>query len=197
MLPMSETRAHRKLPLLVTERLILRLPDETEAQAMLRYFSENRGHLEPWDPQRHQEFYTEEFWHRQQRVSWEDFRAERAVRFVLFPESDPQRAIGTVSLSVIQRGPAQSCNLGYGLAASEQGKGLMHEALQAVIAYAFDELHLHRLSANYVPHNTRSGAVLHRLGFVVEGRARDYLLIAGRWQDHILTSLTNPDWTPP
>lgn len=35
------------------------------------------------------------------------------------------------------------------------------------------------------------------LGFKVEGYAYDYLLINGRWEDHVLTSLTNPAWTPP
>jgi ribosomal-protein-alanine N-acetyltransferase len=68
----------------------------------------------------------------------------------------------------------------------------MHEALEAAIRYAFDELRLHRIMANYVPTNERSGRVLRRLGFVIEGYARDYLFIGGRFMDHVLTSLTNP-----
>jgi ribosomal-protein-alanine N-acetyltransferase len=48
--------------------------------------------------------------------------------------------------------------------------------------------------ANYMPHNRRSGNVLKRAGFVVEGYARDYLMINGKWEDHIFTSLTNPHW---
>jgi len=51
---------------------------------------------------------------------------------------------------------------------------------------------VHRIHANYMPHNRRSGAVLRRLGFVVDGFARDYLQINGRWEDHVLTSLINP-----
>ncbi|MGH9831222.1 MAG: GNAT family N-acetyltransferase, partial [Blastocatellia bacterium] len=39
--------------------------------------------------------------------------------------------------------------------------------------------------------NSRSGKLLRRLNFVVEGYARDYLCIAGKWEDHIMTSLTN------
>ena len=34
---------------------------------------------------------------------------------------------------------------------------------------------------------------LRRLGFVVQGYARDYLHIDGEWRDHILTALTNPN----
>ena len=46
--------------------------------------------------------------------------------------------------------------------------------------------------ANYMPNNTRSGTLLERLGFEKEGLARQYLQIAGRWEDHILTSKLNP-----
>jgi ribosomal-protein-alanine N-acetyltransferase len=45
--------------------------------------------------------------------------------------------------------------------------------------------------ANYIPTNERSGLLLKRLGFAVEGYARDYLLINGQWRDHVLTALTN------
>ena len=51
--------------------------------------------------------------------------------------------------------------------------------------------------ANYIPHNERSGRLLRRLGFMVEGYARDYLFINGAWRDHILTALTNPNPRPP
>jgi ribosomal-protein-alanine N-acetyltransferase len=42
----------------------------------------------------------------------------------------------------------------------------------------------------------RSAAVLRRSGFTVEGYAREYILIDGRWEDHILTSIVNPTWRP-
>lgn len=43
-----------------------------------------------------------------------------------------------------------------------------------------------------MPANRRSGALLARLGFEQEGYARDYLMINGRWEDHVLTALLNP-----
>ncbi|WP_294033064.1 hypothetical protein [uncultured Moraxella sp.] len=42
-----------------------------------------------------------------------------------------------------------------------------------------------------MPDNHKSAKVLARLGFVKEGYAKAYLQIAGRWQDHVLTALTN------
>jgi ribosomal-protein-alanine N-acetyltransferase len=43
-----------------------------------------------------------------------------------------------------------------------------------------------------MPSNERSAAVLKRCGFKVEGHATAYLLINGRWEDHVLTAITNP-----
>jgi ribosomal-protein-alanine N-acetyltransferase len=43
-----------------------------------------------------------------------------------------------------------------------------------------------------MPANTRSAALLQRLGFEREGFARSYLRINGRWEDMVLNSLVNP-----
>lgn len=83
--------------------------------------------------------------------------------------------------------------LGYNLAQHEQGKGYMTEAVSGGVAFAFQTWKLHRVAANYMPQNHRSADVLRRCGFQVEGRASAYLLINGRWEEHVLTSITNPD----
>ena len=108
-----------------------------------------------------------------------------------------QSTSGNVSFTEIVRGIFQACYLGYGLAQARQGQGLMREALRGAIAHAFGPMGLHRIMANYLPHNRRSANVLKSLGFTVEGYARDYLRINGRWEDHVLTSLTNESWAEP
>ncbi len=70
----------------------------------------------------------------------------------------------------------------------------MLEALGLLIQFAFAQLRLHRIMANYMPSNRRSGILLERLNFTVEGKAKRYLRIGHLWQDHVLTSLTNEDW---
>jgi ribosomal-protein-alanine N-acetyltransferase len=72
----------------------------------------------------------------------------------------------------------------------------MTEAVRAAVDFAFGTWGLHRVAANYMPRNTRSGAVLERCGFKVEGHAPAYLLINGRWEDHVLTAIINPSWRP-
>ena len=78
--------------------------------------------------------------------------------------------------------------------ADAQGHGYMLEAVRGAVAYAFGTLGLHRVMADYMPRNRRSAAVLRQAGFVMEGYAREFLRINGRWEDHVLTAITNPDW---
>ena len=164
--------------------------------ALLSFFVENREHLAPWEPSRPADFLTEEFWRMQVGRHRRAFENGSALMFFLFLREQPQEVIGQVSLTGIVRGPAEMCMLGYALAQDAQGQGYMHEALVACLEFAFRELNLHRVMANFMPHNTRSNSVLRRLGFTVEGYARDYLYVNGAWRDHVLTSLTNDDWKP-
>ena len=100
--------------------------------------------------------------------------------------------IGRINYTQIARGPFQSCMLGYAIDHAHEGQGLMREALEATIEHVFAVLRLHRIQANYVPDNARSGRLLERLGFVSEGLAKDYLFIDGAWRDHVLTARLNP-----
>ncbi len=184
-------------PQILTDRLRLALPDADAAAPLLDYFAANRAHLEPWSPPAPADFYTLEFWQRRCQFARQELAAGRSLRLVLYPRDDDRRIIGTVNYSEIVRGGFQACFLGYGLAASEVGKGLMSEALSASLPYVFTELGLHRVMANYMPMNEPSAALLKRLGFVVEGYARDYLFINGAWRDHILTAIANPSPQPP
>ncbi|MBI3893840.1 MAG: GNAT family N-acetyltransferase [Candidatus Wallbacteria bacterium] len=183
-----------ELPRFQTQRLLLRPAEESDVPEILDFFTRNQAHLGPTDPIRPEGFFTPEFWRRQILKNLEDLQAGRSLRTFLFLGPDFRRVVGTANLSEIIRGAFHSCFLGFSLDGAEQGKGLMTEGLRALISCAFDELNLHRISANHMPHNRKSAAVLRRLGFVPEGYARDYLMIAGRWEDHVLTSLLNDRW---
>ena len=47
--------------------------------------------------------------------------------------------------------------------------------------------------ANHMLANKRSEALLQSLGFKREGVTKSYILINGKWEDHVLNSLINPD----
>lgn len=181
-------------PIIETERLVLRMAELGDAPEIVRYFRENREHLADSRPTMGPEFFTEGFWHAQVHAAQAEFRTDRSLRTFIFDKAQPGRVIGNVNFVQFNRGAAHYCVLGYGLAKDREGTGMMREALQAALRYVFSELNMHRVMANYVPWNQRSGGLLRRLGFVVEGYARDYLFLNGRWCDHVLTSLINPDW---
>ena len=183
-------------PTLSTPRLLLLPAQPALARAMLDFHVRNRQHFEPWDPKPGDMFFTELYWTMQLRQRVRDWEEGRGGRFLLALHAEPERVIGSVGLSNISRGAFQSCHLGYGLDQHCQGQGLMREALEAVIRCAFDTLRLHRVQANYQPHNLRSAGLLKRLGFEIEGHAKNYLYLNGGWRDHVLTSRLNPDFDP-
>lgn len=184
----------RESPVLTTPRLTVRLADAADGEAVARYFSDNRAHLASSRPRMEAEFFTAEFWRAQAGASRAEFRGDRSVRLFAWDNAEPGRVVANANFTQFVRGAAHYCVLGYGVASDREGQGVMKETLEAAIGYVFREMNMHRIMANFVPWNRRSGGLLRRLGFVVEGYARDYLFLDGEWQDHVLTSLTNHAW---
>ena len=181
-------------PLLVGERVILRLPRVRDAAAMADYFRRNKSFHQPTEPIRPKEHYTDAHWKRLIPSIRKRFQKDVMVYLLLCLRDNPSRVSGVVNFSQIYRGPLQACYLGYAIDKKEEGKGLMTEAVRLAVGYMFEERKLHRIMANYMPRNARSARVLKKVGFRIDGRAKAYLLINGKWEDHILTSLVNSKW---
>lgn len=187
----------RPLPNLSGNRVLLKFASVKDVPQIISFYRDNAAHFETVASPKPAEFYTTEFWTEKVKSSQDRFQADQSCNFFIFDIADDSTVLGFVNLFSFIRGAFHACILGYGLAQSAQGKGLMTEALHLTIDFAFKQLNLHRLMANYSPTNLRSAKLLRRLNFVVEGYARDYLLVHGEWQDHVLTALTNPNWKPP
>ena len=180
-------------PRIETERLVLAIPSIPQAGRMLLYQVKNEEHFAPFTPPRSPRLGTVGYWEETVRGYAEERRTGIAVRLAMFDKRDPDGPIlGTCSLSNILFGPYRGAILGFGIDCDQQGRGLMTEAVRATVAYAFETLKLHRVTANHLPTNERSASLLRRAGFAVEGYARDYLFIDGKFRDHVLTSCTNP-----
>lgn len=181
---------------LETERLHLLPAEPALAQRYVDFFRTNADHLRPWNPA--SSILTYDVAAQQAKLTDSAFRraAGTHFEFAIALRTDRAGALaGHVTLSNVVRGVFQACYLGYQLSAEAQGNGYMNEAVRAVVRFAFEDLHLHRIMANYMPANERSARLLKRLGFTNEGTAREYLFLNGAWQDHILTSLTNPNFS--
>lgn len=193
---LSDEIKWRSLPYLQGKRVFLRLATVEDIPQIIAFYHDNAAHFEKVASPKPDSFYTIEFWQNKILTTRQDFQNDKACNFFIFNISD-RNILGFINFFSFVRGAFHACTLGYGLAETAQGKGLMTEALQLAIHFIFNDLNIHRIMANYSPTNKRSGQLLCRLNFIVEGHAKNYLLVHGEWQDHILTSLTNDAWKFP
>lgn len=179
-----------------TDRTLITLIRPDDAEDICAYYLRNGDHLDRWEPLRPAGYHTPEEW----KIRAMDFAGEIlkgiAYRYVVRLEGN-REIIAVANFTSVVRGVFLACYLGYSLDRTMQGKGLMFEVLDTLIPHVLQHYGLHRIMAHYMPENARSGALLARLGFEVEGRARDYLKINGAWRDHVLTARINDAETPP
>lgn len=79
--------------------------------------------------------------------------------------------IGTISV-VSHNDKAELAHIGYALGRSWWGRGIMTEALHAVIHFLFDEVGVNRIESRHDPRNGGSGAVMRKCGMKYEGTLR-------------------------
>ena len=172
----------------------IRLVTMDDAPAVAALFTQNRDFLAPWEPDRGIDFFSVEG----QRAVLEE-ALERHEQGLTYPHvilDESGQIIGRINLGNVALGPFQSCGVGYWVSEHANGRGHASEALAAIKNVAFVELGLHRIEAGTLAHNVRSQRVLEKNGFVRFGMAPEYLQIAGRWQDHTLYQVLNPQCAP-
>ena len=106
-----------------------------------------------------------------------------------------RRLVGELTVSSVQRGPFQSAFVGYWVDQAEAGQGLVPEAVVVALAFAFEDLGLHRIEISIIPRNSRSLRVVEKLGIRSEGVALRFLQIDGEWEDHARFAITDDEWT--
>jgi ribosomal-protein-alanine N-acetyltransferase len=115
-----------------------------------------------------------------------------AVQLVVADKAS-DRAIGTALLFRLEEGSARA-ELGYALGRAHWGRGLMHEALRALLDRAFGALALRRIEAEVDVRNAASARVLQRLGFTREGLLRQRWVSKGEAKDVEIFGLLRDEW---
>ncbi len=86
-------------------------------------------------------------------------------------------------------------NLGIGiLNAENRGKGYGQEAIELLLAFAFDHIGLHKVRLQVHAFNQAALAVYQKLGFVQEGVNRESVYQAGKWYDQIDFGILQKEW---
>src|SRR4051812_46186990 len=97
-----------------TPRTVLKLGEEGDIPAILRYYTDNAAHFAATSPARALKFLTESYWKVELEAATCAFAEDRAVMLFVFLKSEPGRVIGAVNLTGIVRRVFQACYLGYG-----------------------------------------------------------------------------------
>lgn len=175
------------------ERTCLRYPVMSDHSEWSRLREASRSFLEPWEPRWADDDLTRAaFRYRIQRYDADRAAGLALPLFVCLKSSG--KLVGGITLGAIRRGAAESCTLGYWMGEPHAGKGLMRDALKALLPHVFDTMRLHRIEAACIPDNSRSQRVLETVGFRREGYLNGYLKINGVWRDHLLYALIAEDW---
>lgn len=104
------------------------------------------------------------------------------------------RLCGVAELTGIAS-PDRSCRLGFWLCEADQGKGRMTQACGALTDYAIDTCGLNRVEIRVSAENARARAVPERLGYTMEGVARQAKLRNGRFVDMAVYSMLAEEWS--
>jgi len=176
-----------------TNRLVLKVLDEKDANIVLEYYLRNKDFLEEWEAKKSEEYYTLNYHKKMLQNDYSSFIYGDSLRFWIFKKEDLNNTIGSVGFNNIIRGAFLSCHLGYKLDKDEINNGFITEAIEKGIEIVFKEYGLHRIEANIMPKNKRSLRVVEKLGFYDEGLAKKYLKINDKWEDHIHMVLLNEE----
>jgi ribosomal-protein-alanine N-acetyltransferase len=176
----------------VGSQTVLRFARDSDGRAFIAMLERSREHLAPWMPRTARG--TEPgFASRFQRMLRPQSDDGHRLRLLVCARDDG-RMVGVVSLGGIAPWPSLDCHTGYWLAAGETGKGLMRDAVAALVDHAFEERCLHRVAANILPANRRSLALVRALGFTREGLLRGLIEIDGAWRDHECWAVLSTEW---
>ncbi len=168
----------------------LRHPRERDRAEYLALLNISKDHLVPWwatPPGPREPWASPVAFDRLLATS----RTQASLRYFII---DRGAIAGGISIGNISKGPFDSCTIGYWLGSGCTGRGLAGDALMLLTHFIFRAVLLHRCEANIMPRNTRSIALVKRLGFRYEGTALRYLCINYVWEDHQRWSITREDY---
>ncbi|OGS41586.1 MAG: hypothetical protein A3K67_04290, partial [Euryarchaeota archaeon RBG_16_62_10] len=121
------------------------------------------------------------------------FAASTGIRWGIALKGEPG-LIGTAGYYRWAKEGARNAHMGYDLVREHRGKGIMREALSAIIDFGFRQMKLHRIQIQTDPRNAASMRLAEALGFKREGVLREDQLFRGKWVDDAVYSLLDWEW---
>lgn len=121
------------------------------------------------------------------RMIKQSVEEKQSILWGIALRESPEVIIGTICFWNLQK-ENHRAEIGYVLHPGYWRKGIMKEALIAVLQYGFAELKLHSVEARLLAANTPSARLLEAVGFVKEGHLKEELYFRGNFYDTIIYS---------
>jgi ribosomal-protein-serine acetyltransferase len=174
----------------VSDRHELRLLQLSDTDELFALTDANRDYLRKWLPWLDTKYgltNTRDFIH----YTLQQFAENLGVFASIYYD---RSMVGTISLNRMDW-QNRSGYIGYWLAESHQGRGIVTASCQTFIHHAFAVLKLNRLVIYCASRNQRSRAIPERLGFIHEGAAREAEWLYDHFVDLEIYSLLHRDWS--
>lgn len=117
----------------------------------------------------------------------EKYEEQKEIRWGITLKPD-QTVIGMCGYNYWHREDFRA-SVGYDLARAHWGKGIMSEALGAVVRFGFEHMNLNRVEADVSAENPASVRVLEKMGFQLEGRQRQQYFQDAAFHDLLMYGL--------
>ncbi len=173
----------------VRDNIMLRFIRPDEAEELYKLVDENRAYLRKW-------------------LDWvDDQRSPEASRANILKRIAQAEHGETLDLGIYHGGKligsmgfnkivakSKRAEIGYWLAEEHEGKGIMTDCARAMLAYGFEELHLHRIEIHCGITNEKSAAIPERLGFRQDGVLRDASFLYDHFESSKVFSQLEHEW---
>ncbi len=178
----------KTLPVIAASRVVLRWISEDDIDGLFKVFS---------DPQVMRYWSSGPLANREAAAALQREIADSNEKESMFKWGlvlrESNSLIGTATLFNLSLDNGRA-ELGYAMGSAHWRKGYMNEALQALVAHAFEVMNMRRLEADVDPRNAASIRTLERLGFQREGFLRERWHVNGEIQDAFFYGLLRREW---
>ena len=188
---MNRDAAFRKFPEIRTRRLVLKEPTMKDDKWYLEHFSrpeivKGQGCPAPKDIVAARKELAE--------YLVDLFKKRMGFRWVITIKGE-DKPIGSLGFYKWSPSASYQAEMGYDLDKEYWGKGIMKEAMEAVLDFGFQKMKLNRIEVFIMPRNRRSMRLVRRLGFKKEGVLRQRSFDEfGNFTDDALFSLLSSEW---
>ena len=176
---------------IVTEHLVLRDFEAGDLDAMLAYQTDPR-YLRYYARDRAERIAEEARGLLQRFLAAQEERPRTKFQLAMTLREDG-KLIGNAGVRM-ESADATEGEMGCEIAPDYWNRGYATEATRAMLAFGFERLGLHRISASTLAPNVGAWRVLEKLGMVREGELRETTLLDGGWANSLIYGMLEQEW---